>query len=104
MANQEKPPLLALPAEIRESIYRFLLNPDANRVFGPDEYNDYNYRDSLVLFRLNQQIYVSKPPYYLSPSPACLGSTLHVDYLARDFRDKAIDPGSTPASSTETNH
>lgn len=50
-------PLLTLPPEIREHIYRFILNPDANRIFNEDEYTDYDYRDALVLFRLNQLIY-----------------------------------------------
>lgn len=57
MATQDKPSLLSLPPEIRENIYRLLLHPDANRVYDPNDYNDYNYSDSLVLYRLNQQIY-----------------------------------------------
>ncbi len=57
MSDQGSFNILALPAEVREEIYRILLHPSANRVFGADEYNDYNYHDSLVLFRLNQKIY-----------------------------------------------
>ncbi|KAH6656825.1 hypothetical protein BKA67DRAFT_532073 [Truncatella angustata] len=49
--------LLTLPPEIREQIYHAILNPDANRLFEEDEYTDYDYRDALVLFKLNQQIY-----------------------------------------------
>lgn len=53
------PPLhfLTLPPEVREHIYTLLLRPDANRLFEPDEYTDYNYAPALVLFRLNRQIY-----------------------------------------------
>ncbi|KAI0162706.1 hypothetical protein BJ166DRAFT_275394 [Pestalotiopsis sp. NC0098] len=50
-------PLLDLPPEIREHIYRIILDPDANRLHHPDEYTDYSYRDALVLFRLNRQVY-----------------------------------------------
>ncbi|KXL50227.1 hypothetical protein M433DRAFT_151383 [Acidomyces richmondensis BFW] len=48
---------LAIPPEIREIIYTYILHPDANRHYGADEYTDYDYRDALVLFRLNRQIY-----------------------------------------------
>ena len=58
MVEIVKPHLLTLPPEIRENIYRLILNPAANRLSKPDEYTDYNYRDGLVLFRLNHQIYV----------------------------------------------
>ncbi|KAK9798736.1 putative F-box domain-containing protein [Seiridium cardinale] len=57
MAEPSPSPFLNLPAEIREHIYRIILNPDANRVYDTDEYTDYSYRNALVLFRLNQQIY-----------------------------------------------
>ncbi|KAJ1338682.1 peptidyl-prolyl isomerase D [Microdochium nivale] len=57
MATDAKPSFLSLPPEIREHIYRLLLNPAANRTYDPNDYNDYNYSDSLVLYRLNQQIY-----------------------------------------------
>lgn len=56
-ATEGESRLLTLPPEIREEIYRIILHPDANRTFGSDEYTDYNYRDALVLFRLNRQIY-----------------------------------------------
>ncbi|KAI0137188.1 hypothetical protein BJ170DRAFT_47099 [Xylariales sp. AK1849] len=57
MSNREKLHFLTLPPEIREEIYRIILNPDANRLFEPDEYTDYNYHDALVLFKLNHQVY-----------------------------------------------
>ncbi|KAI0866559.1 hypothetical protein F4860DRAFT_144918 [Xylaria cubensis] len=49
--------LLSLPPEIRDQIYTIILHPSNNRTFHPDEYNDYDYRDALALFRLNRQIY-----------------------------------------------
>ena len=49
--------MLTLPPEIREYVYRLILNPDANRLFEPDEYTDYDYSDALVLFKINRQIY-----------------------------------------------
>ena len=57
MVEITKPHLLTLPPEIREHIYRLILHPDANRLFIPDEYTAYNYRNALVLFKLNHQIY-----------------------------------------------
>ncbi|KAI0206249.1 hypothetical protein F4808DRAFT_111993 [Astrocystis sublimbata] len=49
--------LLGLPPEIRDQIYTFILHPNANRKSLADEYNDYDYRDALVLFRINRQVY-----------------------------------------------
>ena len=49
---------LTLPPEIRENVYRLILNPAANRLSHPDEYTDYDYRPALALFRLNNQIYI----------------------------------------------
>ncbi|KAI1851623.1 hypothetical protein JX265_010707 [Neoarthrinium moseri] len=57
MASDSAPHFLTLPPEIREQVYHLLLNPDASRLSHPDEYTDYNYRNALVLFRLNRQIY-----------------------------------------------
>lgn len=57
MGGPQSSPLLALPPEIREHIYRIVLNPDANRLLSEDEYTDYDYREALVLFQLNQQVY-----------------------------------------------
>ena len=58
MAGQSRLQLLTLPPEIREHIYRLILNPDANRLFESDEYTDYNYSNALVLFKINQQVYI----------------------------------------------
>jgi hypothetical protein len=57
MIPEGRPHFLNLPPEIREQIYRVLLNPDANRLLAADEYTDYNYSDSLALLRVNHQIY-----------------------------------------------
>ncbi|KAI0013811.1 hypothetical protein F4779DRAFT_294320 [Xylariaceae sp. FL0662B] len=57
MSDHKKSHLLNLPAEIREQIYRELLNPDVNRQFHIDDYTGYDYSDALVLFHLNRQIY-----------------------------------------------
>ncbi|KAI0483140.1 hypothetical protein GGR56DRAFT_227530 [Xylariaceae sp. FL0804] len=58
MAGQDKASFLELPPEIREQIYAEILHPDNNRLFRPDEYTHYDYRAALVLYRLNQQIYL----------------------------------------------
>jgi len=50
--------LLTLPPEIREDIYRIILDPDANRLHNRDKYTDYNFHDALVLFKINKQIYI----------------------------------------------
>ena len=57
MTEGKKPQLLTLPPEIREHIYRLIFHPDANRLYEPDEYTDYDYSAGLVLSRINQQIY-----------------------------------------------
>lgn len=58
MSDDQESRLLALPPEIREDIYREILHPAANRVPGvEDDDYDYNYRDALVLFKINRQIY-----------------------------------------------
>ena len=57
MASEPRLHLLSLPPEIRENVYRLILNPDANRLFEPDEYTDYDYRKALVLFKINKKIY-----------------------------------------------
>ncbi|KAM0716613.1 hypothetical protein Q7P37_008058 [Cladosporium fusiforme] len=49
--------LLTLPPEIREHIYRLILQPEANREHQPDDYITYSYAQALVLFKLNRQIY-----------------------------------------------
>lgn len=56
--ERTKPHLLTLPPEIRENIYKLLLNPSANRLHEPDEYSSYDYRSAFVLFKLNHQICV----------------------------------------------
>ena len=59
MTTERQPPhLLTLPPEIRENIYRLLLNPAANRLLEQDEYSSYDYRAAFVLFKLNHQICV----------------------------------------------
>lgn len=54
----ERPHLLTLPPEIREEIYRLILTPNANRVYNPDKYTDYDFHDALVLFKINRQIFI----------------------------------------------
>lgn len=49
--------LLTLPPEIREHIYRLILDPEANRTHNPDDYTTYSYADALVLFKINRQIH-----------------------------------------------
>ncbi|RYP05789.1 hypothetical protein DL764_003558 [Monosporascus ibericus] len=49
--------LLALPAELREQIYRVILSPAANRVSGPDDYDTYSYGAALALFFVSRQVY-----------------------------------------------
>ncbi|KAI0869055.1 hypothetical protein GGS24DRAFT_480047 [Hypoxylon argillaceum] len=56
-SQQDGMELLSLPPEIRDQIYTIILHPSNNRTFQADEYTDYNYRNALVLFRLNRQIY-----------------------------------------------
>ncbi|KAL1588646.1 hypothetical protein WHR41_02505 [Cladosporium halotolerans] len=56
-SSDEKLHLLTLPPEIREHIYRLILDPEANRNYGADEYITYNYARALVLFKINRQIY-----------------------------------------------
>ncbi|GAB7340070.1 hypothetical protein MBLNU457_6565t1 [Dothideomycetes sp. NU457] len=49
---------LELPPEIREEIYRPILEPDNYRHTNEDHYTTYNYRPALSsLFRINRQIY-----------------------------------------------
>ncbi|KAI1338643.1 hypothetical protein F5Y15DRAFT_123370 [Xylariaceae sp. FL0016] len=57
MAESGKSTFLTLPPEIREQIYTEILHPNNNRLVRRDEYADYDYRDALVLYHLNQQIY-----------------------------------------------
>ncbi|KAK4546627.1 hypothetical protein LTR36_001844 [Oleoguttula mirabilis] len=50
---------LYIPPEIREQIYGYILHPDANRLYNTKDCTDYySYKNALVLFRLNRQIYV----------------------------------------------
>lgn len=49
--------LLTLPPEIREHIYRLILQPSANRTQHADDYTTYSYAAALVLFRINRQIH-----------------------------------------------
>jgi len=50
--------LLELPAEIREEIYRPILDPSNYRETNDDDYTTYNYRPALSsLLRINRQIY-----------------------------------------------
>lgn len=58
MTASTKPHLLTLPPEIREHIYHLILSPAANRRSHPDDYTYYDYSAALVLFRINQQIYI----------------------------------------------
>ncbi|RYP40890.1 hypothetical protein DL767_001371 [Monosporascus sp. MG133] len=48
--------LLALPAELREQIYRVILSPAANRVSRSD-YDTYSYGAALALFFVSRQVY-----------------------------------------------
>lgn len=56
--SEPKASLLNLPPELREIIYKLILDPDANRIDHGDEYASYNYKPALVLFRINRQIYL----------------------------------------------
>jgi len=49
---------LSIPPEIREQIYRLILQPDANRHYMEIDYTYYDFKAALVLFRLNRQIYL----------------------------------------------
>ncbi|KAK5128068.1 hypothetical protein LTR85_005185 [Meristemomyces frigidus] len=50
---------LSVPPEIREQIYALILHPDANRLHHEVASTDYyDYKDALVLFKLNRQIYL----------------------------------------------
>ncbi|KAJ9622804.1 hypothetical protein H2203_006456 [Taxawa tesnikishii (nom. ined.)] len=49
--------LLDLPPEIREYIYKIILDPSANHRTNKDNYTRYIYGPALVLFRINRQIY-----------------------------------------------
>lgn len=57
LSDSSSSSFLTVPAEVREHVYRFILRPDANRVAKRDDCTDYDYRDALVLFKLNKQIY-----------------------------------------------
>lgn len=50
-------PFLELPPEIRTEIYSLILHPSANHRDLGDGYSTYNYREALVLFRVNRQVY-----------------------------------------------
>ncbi|KAF2768025.1 hypothetical protein EJ03DRAFT_134917 [Teratosphaeria nubilosa] len=50
--------LLTIPPELREHIWRLILHPAANRTELPDEHVKYDYKDALVLFHINRQIYI----------------------------------------------
>ncbi|KAF3937406.1 hypothetical protein ABW19_dt0207275 [Dactylella cylindrospora] len=52
------PNLLDLPAELRNQIYSYLLSPYSNRRALGSGYYEYNYAPSLVVYRLNRQIYL----------------------------------------------
>lgn len=59
MSEAKSPPnLLSIPPEIREEIYRLILDPDANRKYHDDEYTSYDFQPALVLFHINRQIYL----------------------------------------------
>jgi len=51
-------PFLDLPPEIREDIYKIILEPSSNRHHLPNDYSDYTFSPSLVLYRINRQIYL----------------------------------------------
>lgn len=55
--DEETSHLLALPAELREQIYRLILSPAANRISGPDEYDRYDYGAALALLLVSRQVY-----------------------------------------------
>lgn len=55
--SDQRSHLLSLPPEIREQIYRLILDPAANKFAHPNEYYHYNYEAALPLFRINRQIY-----------------------------------------------
>ncbi|KAF3904862.1 hypothetical protein ABW20_dc0106347 [Dactylellina cionopaga] len=52
------PNFFDLPAELRNQIYTYLLAPYSNRRYLGDHYYEYDFSDSLVLYRLNRQIYL----------------------------------------------
>ncbi|KAK6537427.1 hypothetical protein TWF694_011614 [Orbilia ellipsospora] len=52
------PNFLDLPPELRDHVYSLLLSPYSNRRHRSDCFYNYNYSRSLVLFRLNRQIYL----------------------------------------------
>ena len=52
------PHLLTLPPEIRETIYRLILHPAANKLEQQDEYSNYDYRAAFALFKINHQIHL----------------------------------------------
>ncbi|KAK7757229.1 hypothetical protein SLS62_000778 [Diatrype stigma] len=55
--DEETSHLLALPAELREQIYRLILSPAANRISWPDEYDTYDYGAALALLLVSRQVY-----------------------------------------------
>ena len=55
--SEQQQHLLTLPAEIREHIYKLILNPEESRRHEEDEYVTYHYSAALVLFKINRQIY-----------------------------------------------
>ncbi|EPS45700.1 hypothetical protein H072_313 [Dactylellina haptotyla CBS 200.50] len=52
------PNFLDLPPELRNQIYSYLLSPFSNRRHLGDSFYAYDYSPSLVLYRLNRQIYL----------------------------------------------
>lgn len=58
MAEPTSSRFLSIPPEIREQIYALILHPAANRQYLEDEYTSYSYREAIVLFKLNRQIYL----------------------------------------------
>ncbi|KAK3058727.1 hypothetical protein LTR09_000292 [Extremus antarcticus] len=123
MTELPKPHLLTLPPEIRESIYRLILNSTANRLSRPDEYTDYDYSDALVLYKINQKIYIESRKIFRdlnvfvrieTPWPEAQGHVStegHVPVLVKGDRAAkftshsmgvVIDAPQSPMQSTET--
>lgn len=57
MAANSPRSFLGLPAELRENVYRLLLDPDTSRCQFQDEYTDYYYWPVLSVLSINRQIY-----------------------------------------------
>lgn len=83
--------LLTLPPEIRENVYRLILNPDANRLWEPDEYSDYDWREAFVLFKINKQIHTEARKVFRD-----LNVFVRIETPWKDAREHVYKEGHTP--------